>query len=626
MKKRLFLLPIIAMFGLASCGGGDAGQSSVTLSDVSKTVEVGSTFELTATSTDESDIVWTVESNIVTLSAEQSKSGVAITVTGARVGETKIVAENQAGKAAECAVTVTEAGATVTSIAITTEPTKKIYQIGEQLDLTGMVVEANYSNQTHRTLENSEYTVSGFDSSVANNALPVTVSFSGKSAQFTVRIMPDPASLPNVAVFYAFHTGGEGAVLDHRGYIITLGVDGGTVNNMTLISQGEYGIEYTAGWNWTSIQMFYGLPYVNGGDHVNVKFTLTSSVNGTVTVNNQAFNVQASVAREIVIEDYVVPASAAVISMQLGISSGGEHGQFLPSGTIVISGMEVKDLTNDYATVLFKVGEETRLTEYVKKGSTIFYVPNNPVAPAGQTFVGWVDEQDNHLYKSTIVSVDTVFTAKFMNSGDVTYRTVHVHKGSSAMLYQDIQVIDQLLLEKERILAPTFTFTQKVYDSNTLEHEFDFDTPITADTDIYVLFGVKYDETYNHGVGGAIDPAFFANDADGALHMSGLTCWGAGGQGWYLQVNFSLPRQSLNYHIHFEYKINLPGGNVQCYDNATLDSAALSVAEEYQTVTLNYAGPRAAGSKLTFELGAIQAMGQLQTIELQIRNLYYTYD
>ena len=625
MKKRLFLLPIIAMFGLASCGGADASQSSVTLSDVSKTIEVGSTFELTATSTDESDIVWTVDSNIVTLSAENSKSGEKIVVTGARVGSAKVVAENKAGKAAECAVTVTEQATTVTSISITSEPTKKIYNIGDQLDLTGLAVEAYYSNQTHRTLANDEYAVSGFSSAVANPALPITVSFSGKTATFNVKISADPASLPNVAVFYAFATGGEGAVLDSRGRIITLGVDGGTINNMTVISAGEFGIEYTAGWAWYSNQAFYGLPYVNGGDHVNIKFNVTASVSGAITVNDQAFNVQAGIQREISFEDYVVPASAAVIKMQLGISGEG-NGTPLPSGAIVISGMEIKDLTNEYVTVTFKVSGETRATEYVKKGSTVFYIPNNPAAPAGQTFVGWVDDQDNHLYKKTTVSVDTIFSAKFIDSGDVVYHDVNVHNGSSGIVSGVVHVIDKLLLEKENIVPMRWTFVQTVYDSPALDHEFDLDTPITSDIDVYVIFGVKYDETYNHGVSGAIDPALFSNDADGALHLSGLTCWAAGGAGWYLQVNFALPHQNANWHIHFDYKINLPGGNVQCYDNATLASSALSVADEYQTLQLDYSGAPGAGAKLTFELGAIQAMGQLTTIELQIRNLYYTYN
>ena len=47
------------------------------------------------------------------------------------------------------------------SIDITTEPTKTSYTYGDDLDLSGMVVKAYYSDNTSKTI--TDYTVSGYD-------------------------------------------------------------------------------------------------------------------------------------------------------------------------------------------------------------------------------------------------------------------------------------------------------------------------------------------------------------------------------------------------------------------------------------------------------------------------------
>ena len=48
-----------------------------------------------------------------------------------------------------------------------TPPTKTVYAAGEELDTTGMKVEAKYSDNTTKELTEEEYMLSGFDSSKA---------------------------------------------------------------------------------------------------------------------------------------------------------------------------------------------------------------------------------------------------------------------------------------------------------------------------------------------------------------------------------------------------------------------------------------------------------------------------
>ncbi len=53
----------------------------------------------------------------------------------------------------------------ITGIEIENEPTKKVYSFGEELDITGLVVNVVYSDGTKTILQNSDYQVSGFDTS-----------------------------------------------------------------------------------------------------------------------------------------------------------------------------------------------------------------------------------------------------------------------------------------------------------------------------------------------------------------------------------------------------------------------------------------------------------------------------
>lgn len=73
----------------------------------------------------------------------------------------------------------------VTSVSITNNPTKRVYLQGQQLDLSGLVVKASYNNGTSKNV--TGYTISGYNANKVGDQT-VTVSYSGKTATFTVTV------------------------------------------------------------------------------------------------------------------------------------------------------------------------------------------------------------------------------------------------------------------------------------------------------------------------------------------------------------------------------------------------------------------------------------------------------
>lgn len=96
------------------------------------------------------------------------------------------------GQSVTFTVTVSEKeepGAEFTGITIANLPDKTEYVQGEELDLTGIIVEAHYSDTSVVKLEEGEngYTVSGYDAQQIGEQT-ITVSYNGDSATFTVTV------------------------------------------------------------------------------------------------------------------------------------------------------------------------------------------------------------------------------------------------------------------------------------------------------------------------------------------------------------------------------------------------------------------------------------------------------
>jgi uncharacterized repeat protein (TIGR02543 family) len=76
----------------------------------------------------------------------------------------------------------------LSSIAVTTPPSKTRYEVGEQLVTTNMVVTATYSDTTTENVTSKLDSVTGFDSTAPEIDQTVTVHYGGKEATFTVTI------------------------------------------------------------------------------------------------------------------------------------------------------------------------------------------------------------------------------------------------------------------------------------------------------------------------------------------------------------------------------------------------------------------------------------------------------
>ncbi|ACT00280.1 S-layer homology domain-containing protein [Paenibacillus sp. JDR-2] len=76
----------------------------------------------------------------------------------------------------------------LTGIAVTTPPAKTQYQVGESLDLTGLVVTGTYSDTTSNPVTITASNISGFDSTTTGTKT-ITVTLGGKTTTFNVTIV-----------------------------------------------------------------------------------------------------------------------------------------------------------------------------------------------------------------------------------------------------------------------------------------------------------------------------------------------------------------------------------------------------------------------------------------------------
>ena len=110
-------------------------------------------------------------------------SGFSSTAAGTKT-VTVSYTEGSVTKTASFSVTVK--AVEVTSIAVTSKPTKTTYYVGDSFDKSGLKVTATYNNGTTSDVTSS-VTLSGFDSTSAGTKT-VTASYSGKTATFAVTV------------------------------------------------------------------------------------------------------------------------------------------------------------------------------------------------------------------------------------------------------------------------------------------------------------------------------------------------------------------------------------------------------------------------------------------------------
>lgn len=106
---------------------------------------------------------------------------------------------HQAG--APASITVPDFNApTVDSIRVNSTGHKTSYTVGSPLDVSGLTIEAAYSDQSTRTVPVTEHMVSGFDSSTAGSKT-LTITYEGRQAAYEIEVVeaeqPDPPEEPD---------------------------------------------------------------------------------------------------------------------------------------------------------------------------------------------------------------------------------------------------------------------------------------------------------------------------------------------------------------------------------------------------------------------------------------------
>ena len=212
---------------------------SVTLDKTSATVDAGKTTTLKATvapanATDKS-VVWeSSDTQVATVSSQ----GV---VTGIKAGTAKITATANDGteKQAACTVTVKNATKTLDSIAVTKEPTKKDYFVGDKFDPAGMEVTATYSDGSKKVLEQADYKLTpATTASLRVTDKAVTISYTEGAVTKTattpisVKVKPTVKSI-ELTTQPTKKTYVEGEEFDPAGMVITATLTDNTTKDVT---------------------------------------------------------------------------------------------------------------------------------------------------------------------------------------------------------------------------------------------------------------------------------------------------------------------------------------------------------------------------------------------------------
>ena len=287
MKKKNFLLLPFLVFGmaLAACtsankvdppsGDQTVEVTGVTLDQTRADVEVGKTVTLKATVSPDNATDKTVTWSTGNANIAKVNEGV---VTGVKVGTTMITATVGAFSAT-CTITVKEAVAPKTLEKITVSgPSKTTYEVNEELDTTGLVVKAIYSNGDEEVLDASKYQISGFDSSAANYALVVTVTYQGKTATFTVKIV-ESGPVEDVYSIVGLIGGEDKWATD---YVMTVNEGVATLNDLHLTIGDMVKIRVNKAWDVT-----YGasdVDVVNLSSDIQDAFDVTENQDNNIIV------------------------------------------------------------------------------------------------------------------------------------------------------------------------------------------------------------------------------------------------------------------------------------------------------------------------------------------------------
>lgn len=423
----------------------------------------------------------------------------------------------------------------------------------------------------------------------------------------TTEEVPPEEEHPNITYIENVTTGGESDLVNKKGQLLLwYGYNcGGNVTNVSFTNENQLSIDYTNVQEWYGVQMFYALPYGELNDEVTISFDVVANVSGQFTFNNKAYTLTANQSLSINENKKIEGVNLTVISIQFGVSSGG----LLPSGNIKFTQPVIKDTKNKYHKVEFLVDEKVEKSIYVKEGRTVT-PPEDPSAPAGKVFYGWVEkDSENEYSRTTVITKATTYVPKFIDQSEAIKYTVTIMNGDDVI--DTLEVLKGQAVNKALVKCPYAYSLRNLYKDAAKSSLYNNEA-IKENTTLYADLIVMPDKTWMNAEGGMAIPAdlHFEWDQEGTLHFKDMNPWNSPNP-WEVQINFNVPsgESGKHYMIMFDYKINLAGADVKIWDDGAKQSIgeqALNNSSDFVKGQIEFTGGTlSAASYITFEFGSI---------------------
>ena len=286
--------------------------------------------------------------------------------------------------------------------------------VGEKLTISATIDEVSISNFNVEaktganlvTVNGKEVTLNAAGSVVLE--ITATQGEYNLSASLSFDISAGEASYgQNIAYDTHQPTAGiESATKANRGTILTCGVDGGSVASLNYnAAKDEYTMAYSNGWAFSSVQLFYDLPYGEAGDIYHFAWDVESDKAGQMTISGHAVNVKAG-------SNYfnfdITQGVGALISIQFGVNNESNlEGEILKFSPFRLYDA---DATHKYHHVTFANGSDVIKDIYVRDGKTV----EAPVVNSSdtQSFTGFY-EGDTKLLSNDLITADHTYVARF---------------------------------------------------------------------------------------------------------------------------------------------------------------------------------------------------------------------
>ncbi|HZJ78620.1 MAG TPA: leucine-rich repeat protein [Clostridia bacterium] len=326
------------------------------------------------------------------------------------------------------------------SITVTTLPEKTVYYIGQELDLTGIVVVANYSNATYEYIEN--YTVSGFSSQTEGNR-EIKITYNNRETTFNVTIITPVFIYEKLTQTSIRLTGYNGTDVD-----VTIPdiIDGLIVKEIGAnMFSGYYALE--------SVVIPNTVAVIGNSAFLDCKnLTVISIGTGVTTIRTSAF------AGCTALESIVIPYSVQKINGYVFNGCTSLKTIFLGSSVNEIGYSAFRDCTaieninvnhkNNYFVSVDGVLYNSSMTELVcytsGKTDSTYDIPYTVTRISDYSFNGCLSLHTLNILKR----VTTISASSFNACNNIS---IHCYKGSEAHLYALRNQISYVLKDNNQL-------------------------------------------------------------------------------------------------------------------------------------------------------------------------------